>query len=331
MSETDVDAGAVRRALSLADVPTNGDEGDLSVQHVERGVNEVFVVTYGDDHEPVVCKFAEFSWPVSFRAGVAAYRLLGEYTELPVPEVYALRTDPPEMEAFHVTEYLPGEPLDDATPEDTTPARALGEVIAAFRSIPRSATDGYGMIREQDGESGPEVVADSDSCADMLIEYGAGLYEDSTEHDALASLISEVPDYLRANSERFPTEPDPAVVVTDFGASNLLAPGGTLAGEGSASELTGLIDLERARLGPIEFTAVNAEYLMTRGMDDPGPVVEALYDPLPFGPDVPNRDLYWLVAMGRSVHALETWYEQGSDEYLQRGTELANEIERTVG
>jgi hypothetical protein len=39
------------------------------------------------------------------------------------------------------------------------------------------------------------------------------------------------------------------------------------------------------------------------------------------------RELYWLVAMGRSVHALDRWYEAGSQRHQRRGTEPAEEID----
>ena len=201
----------------------------------------------------------------------------------------------------------------------------------AFASVPNGAVTGYGPIRgTADSRADRGVVAEYDDCADWLVEYGTMLYADPPAHDRLAAVAPAVRDYLRANSDRFPSEPDPSVVVTDFGPSNLLAPDGSVSGDGGITDLTGVLDLERAKIGPAAFTAANAEYLMTRGVDDPEPMVDALYDPLPFGPDVPQRDLYRLVALGRSVNALDVWYEEGTEGYRRRGTAVATEIERLL-
>lgn len=58
--------------------------------------------------------------------------------------------------------------------------------------------------------------------------------------------------------------------------------------------------------------------------------VNDVYDPLPFGPDLPRRDLYRLLAMGREVGALDLWYEGGSQTHERRGNTLAREIEQIV-
>jgi hypothetical protein len=207
MTGTGVGSDDARRAVALVCDETVG-----SVRAVEGGINDTFVASGSDQ---LVCKFATYSRPRSLRAGVVAYRLLELYTDLPVPTVYGIRTDP-------------------------------------------------------------------------------------------------------------------SVVVTDFGPSNLLAPNGGRPGNGTVGELTGVLDLERAKIGPVGFTAVNAEYLLTRGVNNPGPLVEALYDPLPFGPDLPRRDLYRLVALGRSVGALDLWYEVGSEEHRRRGDAVAAELERRL-
>jgi aminoglycoside phosphotransferase (APT) family kinase protein len=332
MADTTVDCDDVRTALGLAYDDEIGSE-IASIRAVDGGVNDVFIVTTGDDAERLVCKFATFSRPVSFREGVAAYRLLGTHTELPVPEVYALRTDPPGLPAFQIMEFLPGSHLSDpARSGNLGPARALGAVVAAFAAVPEGAATGYGPIRDTaDGGASEGVGGKYDDCADWFADYWASLYADPPDHDRLATVASAVPDYLRANRDRFPSEPEPSVVVTDFGPSNLLTAGGTVSGGGGVDDLTGVLDLERAKIGPAAFTAVNAEYLLTRGVDDPGPQVEALYDPLPFGPDVPRRDLYRLVALGRSVHALDLWYEVGSEEHRRRGDAVAAELEALLG
>jgi aminoglycoside phosphotransferase (APT) family kinase protein len=323
MTGETVDSDDARRALELV----WGDRAsDIdSVRPVAEGINDSFVLTTRD--ERVVCKFATFSRPKSFREGVAACRLLDAHTSLPVPTVYALRTDPPGLPAFQVMEFLPGNPPSDpAESGETATARALGAVIAAFASVPDGAATGYGPIGETvDGDQGQGVRAEYDDCAEWLLDSASMLYEDIPDHDRVAAVAPAVPEYLRANRDRLPREPDPSVVVTDFGRSNLLAPAGQ-AGDGTVADLTGVIDLERAKLGPAAFTAVNAEYLLTRGVEDPE-LVEALYDPLPFAPDLPRRDLYRLVALGRSVHALDLWYEPGSEEHQQRGDAVAAELE----
>ncbi|WP_258302608.1 hypothetical protein [Haloferax larsenii] len=135
-------------------------------------------------------------------------------------------------------------------------------------------------------------------------------------------------DYLQASRDRLPESPSPSILVTDFSPANLMSRDGTP--PESVEELTGVIDLERAKIGPLEFAAVNAEYLLTRYIDDPEPVREALYDPLPFGPDIPQRDFYRVLAMGRSVAALPFWYDPESDLYEQRASAIASELDRIV-
>lgn len=112
--------------------------------------------------------------------------------------------------------------------------------------------------------------------------------------------------------------------MTDLSPGNLLAPGATP--PAGVDGLTGVVDLERAKVGPAALTAVNAEYLLTRFVEDPGPVRRALYDPLPFGPDVPARDCYRLVALSRSAAALDAWYGSGSETHRDRGAAVAAEI-----
>lgn len=325
MTTETVDSDDVRRALGLVRADTVSDID--SVRPVTEGINDSFVVTSGG--ERLVCKFATFSRPESFREGVAACRLLDAHTALPVPTVYALRTDPPGLPAFQVMEFLPGSPPPDPVESGgTATARALGAVLAAFASVPERATTGYGPIRDTaEGGASEGVRGAHEDCADWFVDYTSRLYDHTPTHDRLATVASAVPEHLRANSDRFPAEPDPSVVVTDFGHSNLLTPDGGAPEDGTVGDLTGVLDLERAKLGPATFTAVNAEYLLTRGVEDPAPLVEALYDPLPFGPDLPRRDLYRLVALGRSVHALDLWYEPGSETHRRRGDAVAAELD----
>lgn len=340
MSFQRLEDDVVRKAMDVVDwsgCPTD-------IQSVEDGVNDVFVVsTVGDGPSRVVCKFATFSEVSSFGAGVQAARVLGAYTDLPVPEVYTFRPDPPDVPAFQIQEFLPGDPLSDPSiPKNLAPARALGTVIRSLGSLPPSATEGYGMIESPASELAPETrmtgsrddeitaVGEYEDWTQWLLEYSGFHYENPPEHELLASIAPEVPDYLRENAHRLSVEADRSIVLTDFGPSNLLSPDGTVPVDGLPASLTGVLDLERAKLGPMAFTAVNAEYLMTRFIENPGPVVEELYDPLPFGPDVPNRDIYRLVAMGRSVNALDLWYDEGGETFRQRGTELADQIAQIV-
>lgn len=339
MSYQRLEDDVVRKAMDVVDWPGHPTE----IRSVEDGVNDVFVVsTAGESPNKVVCKFATFSEVSSFWAGVQAARLLDGHTELPVPTVYAFDPDPTDLPAFQIQEFLPGTPLSNpSSPQDLAPARALGSVIRVLGSVPRSVTEGYGMIEPPVSEptvensisevsDGTTVVGQYDEFPHWLLEYASDHYDDPPDNDALASIAPAVPRYLRENAHRLPVRPERSVVLTDFGPSNLLAPEGTVSGDGRLDALSGVLDLERAKLAPMDLSAVNAEYLMTRFIENPAAVVEALYDPLPFGPAVPNRDLYRLVAMGRSVNALDLWYEEGSEMFEQRGIELADQIEQIV-
>lgn len=336
MSYQRLDDDVARAALEEVDWPGE----PISVESVAYGVNDVFIVsTTRDAPDPVVVKFATFSRTDNFWAGIQAVRLLQLYTDLPVPEVYEFQPDPAEVPPFQIQEYCPGDNLEGPSETDNlAPVRVLGEVINELDSAPSARTEGYGTIQPPESPDIPlsdalseEFVAtgEHETCREWLLNYSSSHYEDPPDHDALASVAPEVPRYYEENASRFPTHPEQSIVLTDFGPANLLGPDGTLPEDGGVDDLTGILDHERAKLGPMEFVAVNAEYLMTRGMDNTDAVVDALYDPLPFGPDVPRRDLYWLVAMGRSVNALELWSD-GDDHFQQRGTALARQIEQIV-
>lgn len=337
VGETTLERSAVHRALGRVTLPESERYAaeELSVTPVSDGVNDVFVVETGSGGERrLAVKFGTFSTPRHLRAGVGAYRLLGAYTDLPVPAVRAFEPRPDDLPPFVVLEHRPGAAVDERlghAPDLADPAAVgtLGAVVREFGRIPATAADGYGFVEGTEAtESGPRAVADYDDCAEMLVAYATDLYDDPPDHDALEAVAPIAPEYLRAERDRLPSSPEPSVVVTDLSPENLLSPDGDPPDD--AGGLTGVVDLERAKIGPREFTAVNAEYLITRNVSNEEAVREALYDPLPFGPDLPARDLYRLVAMGRSVSALELWYDPGSEAYRERGEELAAEIERIV-
>lgn len=330
-----VDRAAVRRALRHPDLDLEVDAGDLSVRALDGGINDVFAVEgsgpTGDAR--AVVKFGTFSTAAHFRAGAAAVRLLDAYTALPVPAVHAFEPDPAEGPPFLVLEYLPGDPLTggfaDERATDSTAVRTLGAAIREFAAIPRDAADGYGAIQALDrGAPRPRVTAAGEHWGDLLVAYGEGKFEAPPDHDALRAVAPAALAYLREHGDRLPSSPPPSVVVTDLSPGNLLAPDGTP--PDGPEGLTGVLDLERAKVGPLEFTAVNAEYLLTRYVEDPEPVRAALYDPLPFGPAVPNRDLYRLVAIGRCIGALDLWYEGDGRTYRERGETMAREIREIV-
>lgn len=336
MAVDSVDDGAVRAALETVAWPQT--EISISdITEIETGVNDVYTFATGlDTPARAVCKFATFSVPRAFQAGVTATNLLAAHTEIPVPGVYALRTDPPDLPAFQVVEFLPGEPLPShPEPGNPGPARALGRVIRELGSIPSEMTSGYGWIHpENEGSASagePRAEGEYETCSEWCVQYGFELYDELPEHESLAAVAQDVQPFLRENSHRFSDEPARSIVLTDFGPGNLLARNGRVSEAGSLDELTGLIDLERAKLGPMEFNPVNAEFLMQRWIDEPQPVISALYEPLPFSPDVPRRDLYLLLAMGREVGALDLFYEQGSEIHESRGNKLARKIERIIG
>lgn len=331
-SGTAIDGSDVVGALDRVSVPgfDSGSIREASVTRVDGGVNEVFVVST-DTHSCVV-KFGTHSTAWHLCAGVVAARILSAHTDLPVAEVYAFEWDvyPP----FVVMERLPGVALADDfyDPRTTQPdaLRLLGTVIEAFSAIPEHVADGYGVIQRGENRDGDHIaVGEYDDCGAWLLDYASRFYQNPPEHEALSAIAPQVPEYLRAHREKLPTNPDPAIVVTDLSPGNLLAQNGTPPSDGGG--LTGVVDLERAKIGPAPFTAVNAEYLLTRYVSEPETVRDALYEPLPFGPDMPSRELYRLIATSRSVAALSFWYEPGSEMYHQRGDAIAAEIERTIG
>ncbi|WP_396611850.1 phosphotransferase family protein [Haloferax sp. S1W] len=340
-STPSIDHEDVLRALRRVDAPELARYrplSEVSLTDVGDGVNDVFVVSPDHDTDRnadrLVVKFGTYSEPGHLRAGVTAYRLLAEFTDLPVPEVVALDEGDDETPPFVVMEHRPGAALADGfldTERATNPAavRLLGAVMAAFGSIPAQATDGYGYIQRTDyRDENPVAVGTYDDCSAWLVDYGTELYEAAAAHEKLDAIVPDVFDYLQASRDRLPATPSPSIVITDFSPANLMNRDGIP--PESVDELTGVIDLERAKLGPLEFAAVNAEYLLTRYVDDPAPVREALYDPLPFGPDIPRRDCYRVLAMGRSVAALPFWYDSEGELYEQRASAIASELDRVV-
>lgn len=312
-------------------VDLRGEPTEWSVDAVSKGVNEVFVVADGGGNR-VVAKFGTFSDPDHLRAGVIAYRVLAAYTDVPVPDVYATRLEEPVPAV--AMEFLPGDTLaegfgDTANLTGPDAVRLLGELLAELAAVPDGGTAGYGAIRSSAGDPGrPRAVGEADDWRTWFLDYAETLYSDRPDHERLLSAIPRALEHLRARAGDLPAGPKGSVLVTDVSPENLLAPGGTP--PNSLDGVTGAFDFERAKLGPVQFAAVNAEHLLTRDADDPESVRQALYDPLPFGPEVPNRDLYRLVAFGREVGALAFWYDPGSERFQSRGDALADEIERIV-
>jgi aminoglycoside phosphotransferase (APT) family kinase protein len=342
-SETpSIDRSEAARVLRRADVdfPGFGPSpvvSEASLASVGDGFNDVFAVPPpGSRENRFAIKFGSYSKPSHFRAGVAAYRLLSAYTALPVPMIYAADVDEEATPPFVVMDYCPGAPLaagfrDVPSATDPDAVRLLGAVVDAFTRIPEHAAEGYGPIRDFDApkrERGPRAAGEHDDWAAWLVDYASGFYADPPAHPALEAVAPRALKYLRANRDRLPSTPSRSIVLTDLSPGNLLSPDGDP--PDSVNGLTGLIDLERAKLGPVEFTAVNAEYLLTRYVSNPNPVRDALYAPLPFGPELRWRDLYRIVAMGRSVGALSAWYEPGSETYRRRGDTVAAALRQII-
>jgi len=122
---------AAARALDLAGVSSRGATRPASISRVEEGVNDLFLV--GGANDGLAVKFATYSMPSSFRAGVAAYRLLGATTDLPVPTVYGFQPDPDGMPAFVILERLPGAPLSAEREGPPSPA-AVRSATSSRRS-----------------------------------------------------------------------------------------------------------------------------------------------------------------------------------------------------
>ncbi|KAB1193032.1 phosphotransferase [Haloferax sp. MBLA0076] len=326
----------VLRQLDSIPVRDDSPPGAWTIESVSTGFNEVYLVTPRHSTEPkLVVKFATYSTRAHFRAGIAAYRLLGAYTDLPVPTLYGAVLDDETTPPAIGMEFLPGEELaagflDTARVTDPDAVRLLGEVIGASATLPDHAAAGYGYIRSHERRhEGPCAVGEYDDCRSWFLDYAAQLYSNPPSHEAVQSVVPDVRRYLRANANRLPETPAQSVVITDFSPQNLLSPDGTPPEQ--LNGVTGVIDLERAKLAPAEFAAVNVEYLLTRFTSDTSAVKEALYDPLPFSAEMPGRDLYRLIAMGRSVGGLPFWYEPGSETYQERGTAIAAEITDILG
>ena len=326
----------VRRILAALDVVADPFSLPASaLTTVGDGVNDVFVVdTPRAAAERFVLKVGTFSNATHLRGGVAAARALRAHTSLPVPEILAFDAGSDDRPAAVAMSYLPGSPLAsdfDDIANLTDPARVslLGAVVAAFDAIPRDAATGYGSIQRGDAVDGrPGVTATHDRFDDWLVGYARKHFESPAPHSAIERVAPAALEYLLDDRDRLPIAPSPAVVLTDLSPGNLLAFGGRP--PASVDDLGGVVDLERAKVAPVAFAAVNVEYLLTTDVDDPTPVQRALYDELPFGPDVPLRDLYRLAAISRAVSGLSTWETPGSAAFDRRASAVARELEAIV-
>jgi aminoglycoside phosphotransferase (APT) family kinase protein len=312
------------RALTAAQVRAVGD-----------GVNDVLVVDPpASDGDRFVLKIGTFSSAAHLRGGVAAARVLRAYTSLPVPEIFGFDEGSDDRPPAVAMSFLPGAPLAagfDDVPNLTDPARVslLGVVVAALDSLPDDAAAGYGSIQTDDAVDGrSRVTATHDAFDDWIVEYATKHFESPAPHSALEHVAPDALEYFESIRHRLPSDPSPSVVLTDLSPGNLLAPDGRP--PATVDGLTGLVDLERAKVGPVEFTAVNVEYLLTSAVDEPEPVQVALYDPLPFGLDHPLRDCYRLVAVSRAVSGLDTWEDPESEAFDRRARAVARELEAIV-
>ncbi|WP_323676952.1 phosphotransferase [Halorubellus sp. PRR65] len=326
----------VRRILAHLDVVA--DPVDLpatALTAVGDGVNDVLVVD--PPHagaERFVLKVGTFSHPEHLRGGVAAARALRAYTTLPVPAVLGFDPGSDDRPPAVATEHCDGDPLArdfDDVENLTDPARVslLGAVVAAFDALPADAATGWGNVKRDETVDGrPHLTAGHDAFDEWVAAYATKHFESPVDHPAIERVAPDALEYFRANRHRLPSDPSPSIVVTDLSPGNLLAPDGRP--PASVDGLAGVVDLERAKLGPVAFTATNLEYLLTSAVDEPTPVRDALYEPLPFGPTFPLRDLYRLVAVSRAVSGLDTWEDPETDAFDRRARAVARELERII-
>lgn len=327
------DVRDVLARLDVVDAP--GALPSSALTAVGDGVNDVFVVDPpGSDADRFVLKVGTFSSTAGLRGGVAAARALRAYTDLPVPAVLAFDAGTDDRPPAVATEYCDGEPLAagfDDVANLTDPARVslVGGVVAALDALPADAATGYGNVQGVETVDGrPHLTAAHDGFDDWIGAYAVKHFESPVSHPAIERVAPAALEYFQDERHRLPSDPKPSVVLTDFSPENLLAPGGrppeTVAG------LAGVVDLERAKLGPARFTAVNLEYLLARDLDDPTPVQDALYGQLPFGPEFALRDLYRLVSLSRPLSALEVWADPESDAFDRRCRAVARAIEEIL-
>lgn len=326
----------VRRVLSRLDLVDAPEQLPASASTpVGDGVNDVLVVDPpGGSTERFVLKLGTFSTAANLRAGVAAARALRAYTSLPVPDVLGFDAGSDDRPPAVALDYCPGAPLAadfDDVENLTDPARVslLGGVVAALDALPDDAATGYGTIQRLDAVDGsPHLTADFDGFDEWLVDYTTRHFENPSPHPDLERVAPDALTYLRRERHRIPADPSPSVLLTDLSPGNLLAPDGRP--PATVDGLGGLIDLERAKLGPVRFTAVNLEYLLARDLDDRSPVQDALYDRLPFEPTFPLRDCYRLAAVSRSVSGLSTWVDPETDAFDRRATAVARELEEII-
>lgn len=326
----------VRRVLAALDVlPDPRHLPASALTAVGDGVNDVFVVDPPErDTERFVLKVGTFSSSAGLRGGVAAARALRGYTDLPVPAVLAFDPGTDERPPAVATEYRAGESLArgfDDVANLTDPARVslLGAVLAALDQLPDDAASGYGNVQGVETVDGrPRLTAEYDAFDEWVTAYTVKHFESPVAHPAIERVAPDALAHFQSERHRLPSDPSPSVVLTDLSPENLLAPDGRP--PATVDGLAGLVDLERAKLGPVRLTAVNLEHLLARGVDDPTPVHSALYDQLPFGPDLPLRDLYRLVALSRPVSALSVWEDPETDAFDRRCGAVARAIRDVV-
>jgi len=326
----------VRRVLASLDVlEAPGSLPSNALTAVGDGVNDVFVVDPPEsDADRFVLKVGTFSTAGNLRAGVAAARALRSYTDLPVPAVLGFDPGSEDRPPAVATEYRDGDPLasgydDVANLADPARVSLLGAVLAALDELPADAASGYGTVDGVETVDGrPHLTAAHDRFDDWLEAYTTKHLESPVSHPAIERVAPDALEHFRAERHRLPSDPKHSVVLTDLSPGNLLAAGGRP--PETVDGLAGVVDLERAKLGPVRFTAANLEYLLAAEADDPTRVRAALYEPLPFGPEFERRDLYRLAAVTRAVSGLDTWEDPESDRFDRRCREVARDLEATL-
>lgn len=316
MTETSVGPGTARTAVADA---TTGRESDLSATRIDAGTNAVYRVDAPEGS--YVVKFSTFSGLATMAAEVEVYRLLAD-APLPAPRVVDAVLDPPEGPAHVVMAAVPGE-----TPTEVTPSLAtqLGRHLHGFAAFDADV-EGYGRLHyagdaaavqstpitatsvaQSPTDASVPLVAETDSWRTYVDGFLDHIL--SRPSDRFTDLVDPVRDVVDRTLSAVPDAPEPAVAYHDYRPANVHVD--------ADGDVVGILDLERADLGDVRYTLVDAEYLLTRHRpaDQAARLRDALYRGYRNVEDgydtaVPERlrACYRALAVAREIRAFDVWW-----------------------
>ena len=296
-----------------------------SVEYVNEGSNDVYIIETTD--EKYVVKFNTFSYSDMFRTEVVVTEFLNEALDSPsIPAVYdhdATRSNADVP--YYVMEYLPGVPPASLSETySSSLVKTMGSAIAKLGNAPGDEIDAsaYGLIHRDPGTDA--MYAETETWREYYLNFVEGVLEhgkDVGHMELVAEFHDDVLAALHSLEDSIPTHPPKGIVLDDFRLGNVLV------SQDDSSQITGVLDVERATLGDGRLTLINTEHLLGRDLD--ADTRRRLRDDLErgFGQSISLnlRKAYRLGSLARELRAFNFWYRDESQTVRNRHTSRLKE------